>query len=94
MEPRLEAEVERRRVDADEHVRRVGDEPPYQRGTDAQAIRQMGQHIDQTECREPLGRPVQPAAGLRHQRPTDPLEGAARAEFLERLDQARTEQVA
>lgn len=91
---RLHRQGEVRRVDAHQHVGRIGQQLADQATTDAQQAWQMGQHLDETHHRQVLGRVQGTAAGVTHGGAGDADTLDLRRAPAQGSDQRRTQGIA
>ena len=74
LEPGLKTEIEVGRIDADEHIRPLGNQSPGEPSADAGQLAVVSQHLEQPIDRESLARPQHIEAGGLHLRATDAVE--------------------
>ncbi len=94
LELRFEAEVEIRRVDADEDRHALGAQPSREPAAQCEELRQAGQHLDQPAHRQRFQRIPGLAAGRLHPGPGDADEADLRQPRAHGADQCRGERVA
>ena len=94
LEAAFEAEVEVRRVDADEDVGALLQSTFVYSAPHGQQARQMAQHFDQTHHAQTLGRIPLVEAGCRHLRAAHAAEAGVREARAQAGDEPGAEQIA